>query len=205
LRAAEEKRLRDLEHLKHLELDMDLRVGTRTRSFQAAAIGIVYGVLPVAVEQLVDRNVMPWTHWTNLFIALDYTLLMAAGFWWARQTLLSTELNRRYLRAMSSLTGMFWVVALSGWMLDIAPPAIANLDLLVAGFFCAVLAATLDRRLGGAALIYLLAFWGAATWPDHVLKWQGAGNFLACWAVAYVWRPTQGFIDARTVKLGVRY
>lgn len=202
LRTERERKAAEIKELQRLELEMDLRVGAKTRSLYAALIGVLYAAVPLLIGTGSRLGWFQWSHWTNLIVALDYTTVLLVGVWLARETMGKTEVNRRYVRALFSLAGFFWVLALAGWLLALTPQQVFTIDLAALFLFLLVLAATIDRRLGAAALVYLLAFWAGATWPQQLPEAAAAGNFLACMVVSWVWRPAAGWIDARKVPPG---
>jgi serine/threonine-protein kinase len=102
---AEAERAQQAARLVELEKHHDIRTGMRTRTFMAALMGLLWTGLPIAGgEWLAARYEWAAVSYTTLS-AVTYAciaLLLGLGYW-ARESMMSTPMNRRFFGAIVAL------------------------------------------------------------------------------------------------------
>ena len=200
LRILEAQKAADLALLHKMERDADPAIGSRTRAFLSLVMGVVYAALPLGIRFGISRGWCSHSHAVNLFVAFAYSVLLVLGYFWARDTLNRTEINRRFVRAMAVLSVAFWVSALGGWQMGVTPGQALTNTMLLAALFLGVMGATLDARLLVAPMPWVVAYLAATRWPQHVFELAAAGNLVGSFAAAAAWKPGKDYVDAR--KMG---
>ena len=182
--------------LREMERELDIQTGTRTRAFLTLVIALIYGALPAIAGYAISRGWMTWGHEHNIFLAADFTGLIASLGWWARDTLDSTEVNRRIARGLGGVAGADILLTAYGYWMDAPPTLVLSMAMVLFFNYWAMMAANIDKRLYVAALIYVVALVVCAAWPAHLFYWLAAGNFTSCMYVAWVWRPGNDYVRA---------
>lgn len=155
LRAQLEARAQERERLEQLSRDNDARFGQRTRWFGIMMLGGTWSLSPLAAARW-----MPVPGSVAELAGLPFALaLLAAGFgYWARESLLSTSYNRKFI-ACVGMSFVFQLIIYLGGLLSGATVA----QMLVPPFFLwfvmlSLISIALESRLWPAALGYLAAF-----------------------------------------------
>jgi len=170
-------------------IDMDLRYGSRTRAFVAIIIAVVFGGLALISSLLMRSGWSEASHVTNLGTGVAFVVLLIGLQRWARETLTSTDFNRRVVRGLLQISVVNLVLIGSAWAAGWPPIATVQLQQLLFGAFLATAGAALDTRLTWASAGYLTTFVVAMCWPDWALESMAVGHLVSGASIAWIWRP----------------
>jgi serine/threonine-protein kinase len=183
--AAEDRRRAALEHMRR---ELDFSIGTRTRTFITAVLGTLFVVLPT-IAAVVPNH--PMRAYPELYSTAFLVIILLFG-WWARQSLMSTAVNRRMFLTIAL---MFAVQsALVGGALRFGM-SLAEVELLMVVIWTVTglnFAIGVDRRLTPAVIGYLIVFGMCVAWPAQRLYWIVLGNLTFTINAVWVWRPRDG-------------
>ena len=179
--------------LARLGREHDLSIGTRTRVFLIAVIGVLFTIDPLVAGLVPDMQLA--SHRELLVFAVTSLSVVALLGLWARETLGSTLVNRRLAGMTLLLFAMQLALALGGWALAIPVASIQVVFLLVYATVVSGIAIAIDRQLWPSAVGYLVAFAVAAWRPQWRMFLMSAAdlvvtiNALRRWWPASLW-PT---------------
>ncbi|MCO4763416.1 MAG: serine/threonine protein kinase [Myxococcales bacterium] len=177
------------EKLAHMQQQLDVRIGGRTRSFLAMVLGIVFGGLPAVFAYLEWQGRFVLEHGDNLRTSGAFVLTCFAGAVWARETLTKTLFNRRVTLSLFAVAIANFLVAWASYQLALAPHVMPAMSMLVCALYAAMFAVHLDHRMIASMVTYLVAFVGAIFIPEAALTWIAIGHSVACGSIAWLWRP----------------
>ncbi len=184
-------------------IDMDLRYGSRTRAFVAIIIAVVFGGLALLSSLSVRMGWSEANHATNLGVGITFIVLLIGLRLWARETLTSTDFNRRVVRGLLHISVVNLLLIGSAWAAGWPPIATVQLQQLLFGAFLATAGATLDTRLTWASAGYLATFVVAMLKPAWALEMMGVGHLVSGAVIAWIWRPERlrGDYDGNALAL----
>jgi len=192
---------RQREELARLGRQLDVKVGTRTRSFFSVVLGAVFTVLPL-VGAVWDRAAIHSPTQMAQLSAGFLVAVLALGFW-ARDSMTKTLINRRVFA-----TVVFLFIAQIALMLGAGVAEVDPVDLqvlLLFFWFCiaGMAALAIDLRLVPCAVGYLIGFGVAAARPEYTLYAMSASNLLLTINAVTIWRPSSwGYTDEERLALG---
>ena len=180
---AKAKRAAELEEFGE---KFDPKVGTRTRTFLIVTLGILYTVTPLVIY-FMDWTLTPLRFWE---FGLAGCVLITSLVVWARDTLTTTEFNRRV--AIAGIFSFFsQQVAISGVWIIGGNFATMGLAALFSWFsFTAVVAIAVAPWFALPSAGYLAAFFITARWPSEFALTIAVANFLFAVGGYLSWGPS---------------
>ena len=176
---------RDAAEATRLLADHDPGAGIRTRAFLSLVLGLLITLAPMGAH-LFHRDA------TMVEVAVGTTLVMAAmaGMWvWARDSLSKSLLNRSMIRGLIATPAVHLAMIGGASLLGLDAATVVVFFPLNAAIITALFAIILDAWLAIPGAVYLLAFFGAASFP--ALRWvilSGANAALLA-TVLLRWGP----------------
>jgi hypothetical protein len=187
------KEAREAELLQ-LERAHDVKLGTRTRTFLSALLGVMFTSLPLAGAfhpAWRPSSAAAIAFWSGMFLAV----VLGLGVW-ARHSMMRTLFNRRVFAFVVACFVLQLALALGASIADLQPPLLE----VVLIFEWLVLAATstiaIDRRLFPTAIGYFAAFLVAARWASAVPFAEAGSNFVLMVNAIFIWRPEKWQMSA---------
>jgi eukaryotic-like serine/threonine-protein kinase len=156
----------ELRQLRTRDADLDPRTGQRTRVFLTGLMGVLWILAPLPAALSPDAA---WLQSTPLYLAtpvlfLGVALCLAV---WARESMLSTEFNRRAgAMVFIALSGQL-VMTVAAWQLGVPHTDMLPLFMVLWATVSAAFSVTVEPR-----------------------GWIFTAGFLAASAVSVVWPPT---------------
>jgi len=200
LQEQEEERRRR-EALEQLGKQLDVKVGTRTRTFISVVLGVAFTIFPLlgATWDRIDMT----SHLQMIQVSAGFLVgVLLLGFW-ARDSLMKTLINRRVFSTITFLFIAHIVLYLGAAAADVDPLDVRVLVLFVWFCFAGMAALTIDMRLLPCTAGYLVAFFVASVRPELALYAMSGSNLLLTINAAVVWRPTTwGYSNEERVALG---
>jgi serine/threonine-protein kinase len=184
-RAAEEERLR------HLEEDLDPRVGSRTRSFLALVFGVEWTLSPLFAWWYVLRGGHGTYFATVILPAVVYLAIAGLAYAWARETLTKTLLNRR----VSQTLGLYFIghifLGVGGWFIGVSSLQMHVLLLFSWALTHTLLAVWAERWFALPAAVSGISFIVASAFPGLVYPLMSLCNLVLTVVLVKVWLPEQ--------------
>ncbi len=167
----------------------DASVGMRTRAFLAVLMGTVFVGLPAYGyfnQEIYGSD--------GMMIYFPLVMLLATGLLtlWARESLLSTAINRRL---MASMAVMFAIETVFGWSFRHLGIEVATQQLVhvvVASLVTGLLAIHTERWMAVPAVGYVLVLIGSALWLPGRFLLFALGSVVLTVTLVAVWRPADG-------------
>lgn len=190
LKARIEARRQELEALRALQQGRNLDLGRRTRAFLMVLIGLGGGGLPLFAAWRIHAG-LPVDY---SFYYLGTALKVLAGavlVFWARDSLSRTQINRQ-LTAIMFLLG--FVELLYRYFAEQLGRTLEQglwVDFATYFLVATTVAITVDRRLLGCALFYVIGALLSAAAPEQIHLWLGLSHLGGSLLAAYVWRPAR--------------
>ncbi len=191
LERREEEERRRVERLRQMEQDLDPSVGLRTRAFMMLSLAVLYSAMPLVMGFLERRGLAKFDLWM-LGASLSTFALFAAGFYyWARDTLRKTLVNRSLVASMFTLVASLAVFLGGCALLGVDAHMAMPLIYLIFAVALGQVAANIDRRIFPAAAVFALTFILSALFRGAMFEIVSAGNLAGCLCAALAWRPGQ--------------
>ncbi|TNE45022.1 MAG: hypothetical protein EP343_27505 [Deltaproteobacteria bacterium] len=182
------------EHVKTLErlaYETDLRVGATPRRLVVAALGLIWGVLPLLMH---FGQTMKWykpDHTDFLIMNSMFGGILILATLFGHRSLLRNEANRRIMKLLGLLVIVFFIQRVAVLTLEIPFPKTVILEFVIFFLFIGVLAIFYDRMLFHAAGLYVLSFCSAIFWPDYVFVFMSIAHFFGMTTLAWLWSSDQ--------------
>lgn len=179
----------ELATLRRSQQERDLQTGSRARSRYAFAIAALVVLFPLPVTIAERIGWYQASSQASVRFAALFFVLVAGGVWLGRRTLLANRANRSIVFAVMvalAARGGFRVIG-NHWGLHLK--RMVSYDLALLCVVMAMLAVLVDRRLGIAAGVYLVACALAVAAPPWSLLTLSVANVVALVIVGLVWRP----------------
>ncbi|MDF1663513.1 MAG: serine/threonine-protein kinase [Planctomycetota bacterium] len=190
--------LRKQEELERLQKDTDLETGSFARSLLSAFMAIVYTIFPIIIGSLHRQGVVfpPW-----LFIAFSLAFLMCLSpVFLLKKMGFDNEVNRKIARSLFVAFIAMFVHRFVGSSLGLDFVDILNQEMIIFGLVLSLMAATIDKRIAPAGLVYFVLAPTAIYFDYWVPEIYGIANGLACAIVAYAWSPVKTCDEAEKLK-----
>ena len=144
--------------LAKLSDEHDPTIGRRTRWFVATVFGLVWTVVPLALQIGMDRGFFELTFEAEISFTLLLTALLCGLGFWARESLLKTAMNRTVVFGAGLAIGADLVNHLVGWIDGRPITEAAHESFLAWGSILAMIAFGYDRRMFPAAAAFFVAY-----------------------------------------------
>lgn len=201
-RAAEKQRLARLEKL---DAALDPSTGRRTRFTIAALAGIYWTLMPELSGWYESRQTdVTQTHVYLFTIAIMVPPVLL--YVWGRESMTKTMVNRRIV-AMGAImfASVFAMEVGAGVLLGLSYVQMTVVQLLLYFLCASQLAVHIDKRLWPSAIVYLVAFFVAAAYPE--LRWHlvAAADFLLLVNFVAAWGRTSDDVAYAVARVRKRF
>lgn len=186
------------EELERLQKDNDLETGSLARSLFSAFMAIIYTVFPIFIGSL-HREGYEFPAWLFIAFSLAFLVCLIPVFLLKKMGF-DNEINRKIARSLfvAFIAMLVHRVVGSGLELDFVD--VLNQEMLIFGIVLSLMAATIDKRMAPAGLVYFVLAPVAVYFNYWVPEIYGTANGLACAIVAYVWSPAKTCDEAEKLK-----
>jgi hypothetical protein len=162
--------------------------GRRTRTFLALILGPLFTAAPLVAE--LAPGFVPFTLRNHILFSLATCVGVALLVWWARDTMMSTVINRRVAAAAIFMFAAEAMLVVGFW---IAGSDVFHAQLAVQfmwGTCAAWLAIALDPWSSIGAFMFYAGFFVSARWPEAQLFSTAAANCAFMVNMVVRWRPS---------------
>ena len=185
---AKRKQQDELAELGQFRDDSNLAVGSRTRIFLISILGLLWTTTPL-LKYLWEFSTL-MTSYTGMSLVTGSFMIVTTGLWyWARDTLTSTQVNRRLSASLATLFPIQFILFAGGALMGMSVTTSQQLMIFVWTTIAAGVSVTVDLRFWPVAVGYALAFLAAAQWPEARFFAMSAGNGLLTLTAVYIWYP----------------
>jgi len=168
-----------------LRREHDVVRGTRTRTFVMAILGVFFTGVPLLVQIDPGGILFKTSYATHIAWSCGFMALVAGFAYWARETMMSTVLNRRSVVALQGLFVAQILLFATAWRLDISLLATEVLMMFLWVVVSGLAALAIDRRLAGGFVAYLAGFLIALPFPAQRFYIMSSANFVFTICVIY--------------------
>ncbi len=188
---AQRRQREELAELGQYRDDSDSSLGSRTRIFLITILGLSWTITPMLKHLwAVDRLLSTYLGMT--LITGFFMILTGALWFWARESMSLTLINRRYSLALLALFPCQFLLFAAGSLMDISIVQAQQLMLFV-WTMCAVGVVTaVDVRFVPVALGYAVALLVAARYPELRFFAMSGGNLVLTATAIVIWYPKPG-------------
>ena len=165
----------------------DVKVGTRTRMVLASGFGCVFTILPLVLEQFAVSRTAGYA--AHIAFSGVFIVLVGAFWWWARDSMSATLINRRMSATMMFVFVAQAAIAIGGWIGEGDPFALWTQNQALYFVLAGMAAITLETWLWPACGAYLVAFLVASHDPSTALYGTAAANAVFALVAVLRWRP----------------
>ena len=175
--------------LQQMANDSDLMVGSRIRRVAAFFIGLLWGVGPLLVYFFETQGHFWWGHVRFLYSNFGFATLLGIVVFLGRTTLLRSKANRQLISLLGILILVFISHRLTVMWLEIPFRKTIILEFVIFFHFMGALAVFFDRRLLISALIYVMALFASAFWPDYIFVFMAVAHTSGMGVITWAWTP----------------
>lgn len=184
------RRQAGLDELVARRMDLDPRIGQRTRAFVLGLMGLLWTMLPLL------SFVVPPPSRDMIFVwygAVPATSLLLLGLLsvWARESLMRTHVNRIIVGSLFVALGTQVVFTVGAVVLRLEPEHFVALVPLLFGMVAMHVALAVERRAVVVGLGYFACFLAATVFPKWGVELLGVGNFVLFVVVLVIWWPAR--------------
>jgi serine/threonine-protein kinase len=198
---AQARRAAEDERLRKLAVDLDPRVGGRTRVFISAVFGAAWVALPLVAWCAEWSGKLTLTHrmtvgWSAFFFALSLALVA-----WARETMTRTQFNRRVGLTLALYLGAQVMLAAGAWAAGLRPHTSIALVMFASSVTEGLLAVWVEPWFGVSAGAALASFLATTWWPGAALPLLSADSLILTLVVQLAWFPRQDLLKMRDQRV----
>ena len=188
LRAAAMEKDRERRALEDLGSNQDILRHARVRSIIAASVSVSWFLWFLLSGWLLRSGLVTLTH-PLLMLEVAVTLSLSGGVMWlVRDTLMTTQIDRRALLLLSASLGGVGVLWALCWQLGTTPQQSLTLSSGVYVFFFVAMTMVMERRLTWVTVALLPVAFMSVVDTTHVLEWQGFYVLVGGAALSALWR-----------------
>jgi hypothetical protein len=188
--AAARARTEQDERLRRLEEDFDPTVGTRTRTFLGSSFGVLWTLTPLAGWWYVMRGGAA-THAFTILLSAVFLVLGVCVFFWARETLTRTLLNRRLAKTLALQLIAQIVLGVGAWLGGFSAEQSQVLHMFTWALTEALLAVWVEAWFATPALFCAVSFVIVCARPRLLYPLMSLDNFVFTAVLVRVWFPRQ--------------
>ncbi len=188
--AAIAKRDTEQEELTRFRDDSDLLMGLRTRVVLILALGSVWTILPLVVHLIPEH--LPTMNYRTLLVSTFAMALLAIGGWfWARESMMKTNLNRRLSSAILALFPTQLVLFIGAAMMGLPSVQAELLMMFLWVVLISAVVATIDTRFFFLAVVDAGMFLLAVRYPEQRYLLMSVANGVLVVNALYIWSGQQ--------------
>jgi len=191
VKAAVEARAVEDERLRQMELDLDPKVGSRTRTLLAGVFGAMWTASPLGAWEYARRNGHASYFDVTVLPSLVFFALGLVAFVWARETLTRTMLNRRLAQTFGLIMAGQTILGAGGWLAGIDPLHMHVVFIFTWAMNHTMLAVWTERWFALPASVCALSFLVAAGFPGLTYPLMSLCNLVLTVVLVKVWFPRQ--------------
>jgi serine/threonine-protein kinase len=185
------KRAAEDERLRRLEGDFDPTIGTRTRSFLGGMFGFLWTVTPLVSWYLHDHIGVHTTYAAVIGFSVAFLGLGLGTYWWARETLTKTALNRRLARTLALHLCAQILLAGGAWLAAVPADQLLVLVIFSWTLTLTMVAVWTEKWFGVAAAVSAVSFLAASKYPRATFPIMSFDNFVLTVLLLRVWLRKQ--------------
>ncbi|MFO0760173.1 MAG: serine/threonine-protein kinase [Byssovorax sp.] len=174
--------------LRKLETDLDPAVGTRTRTFIGTIFGVIWILLPLGVW-IFELGGGSLSYAAPIAFSTALLLIGTALFFWARETLTKTQLNRRLSSTLGLHLGGQVLLAVGSWLAGLTVHQSQTLLVFSWALTQMLLAVWVERWFVLTALVCSVTFLVAARFPAALYPLMAFDNLIFTTVLVKVWFP----------------
>ena len=160
--------------LERLSADLDAGQGARTRTFVTAVLAVVCAVCPLALQIFGYQHLL--SHESLLGLLCGLTVLTGGMFFWARESMSKTAVNRRSAAATMMALLASLALQLGFWSLAIPVQSTLIFLLLLWALAFSIMGLSLESTAWVVVASYTCAFALSVWRPQWVLYWHTLGH-----------------------------
>lgn len=187
LREDRQYREEELDKLRTLAQDLDMRISSGKRGLFFIFLALVFGAVPLGTQWTIDATGYSPGHRLQILTGLGFSALVALAMALGRRTLMSNRANRSLFVVLLLGCLAFTLHRISGYLLNQEVVSILVQDTIIFSLTAAIGAVTIDRRILAVALTYLLGHFVSLALPAFIYLWLGLLNLSALAILGYVW------------------
>lgn len=185
------KQREELAELGQYRDDSNFALGSRTRIFLISILGMLWTITPLLRYTWRFESLL--SNYLGMAAITSFFMLFTIGLWyWARETLSKTLINRRFSLALLTLFPCQFLLFAAGSMMEMSVVQAQQLMLFVWTMVSAGVVAGVDLRFLPAAIGYAAAFLIAAKYPEARFLAMSAGNAVLTVTAVVLWYPKPG-------------
>ena len=198
------KRAEEDDRLRKLEQDMDPSVGTRTRMFLGAMLGVFWTIVSI-IGVVHDARGGQISHLSPIIFSAAFLFLGIAMYGWARESLTKTLLNRRISLTLAlHLIGQI-ILTTGGWLLGITPTQNLVLYIFTWALTETLLAIWVETWFAVPAVVCAVSFLLVSAYPKAVHPIMCVDNIVLTIMIVKYWLPKQDIETVRQRREEIRH
>ncbi len=188
---AQRKQREELAELEKYRDDSNFALGSRTRILLILILGLLWTITPLLKYTWKFEQML--SNYAGMVSITGFFMLLSIALWfWARDTLSKTLVNRRFSLALVTLFPCQFLLFGAGYLMDMPAVQAQQLMLFVWTVVSAGLVSTVDLRFMPVAVGYAVAFVVAAVFPDARFLAMSGGNLVLTVTAVVLWYPKPG-------------
>ena len=182
----------ELERLKKMEKQLDLKTAMTSRSIVVAVIGVLW-TISTLLFIWAREEVGPFAEFTfaHFAVTLRSVVIVVVPTLLFRKRLFSNVANRRLMLSLYGLIACLVVVRYAMWQLDATLIVAQSADTVLYGMFAIAIGLMSDNRIALLSLLFFAVVALGVVWPALQLYFSAVAGLLFCLSVAWFWRPGQ--------------
>ena len=176
------------QQLQKIAENLNLRVGSKTRSILISLIGVCWCVFFFVMGWLSRNGYYEPSNFDYVFANISIAALLGLGVFFGRRVLFQNAANRSLVRLVYLAFACFILLGITGQVLGFSGRDSYIIALLIICLITGMMTIFLDWRLVGAPLVFFLALVASLIRPDYSYEFQGAADLVAFVWIGVVWR-----------------
>ncbi len=189
------------EQLEALDRDMSLDTGSRTRTFLAFCLGLLWTIGPLLRPALAAQD--PDGYYGLILLPTAFMCIGTGAAIWARESMTASRLNRFILATLTVVFTAELFFAMAAWRLGIPAAQTLSLTFLFWALAAAMIGIGADVRIAPTAFAYVAGFFLSLQLPAYRYYITSACNAFTTLYTVLVWAPPD-FLRRRVSSLGWR-
>ena len=176
-----------IEKLRELERDLDVKTGSRTRTFVIVLMGILWTLAPAVGYRLFDSSGA--SHSMAIGVSLLFLFVAGGLGLWGRESLLKTRLNRHMLGIILLTLSAQALLRVGVMLMGLESFQGLTLHFFLWFTMVSALCILVDKRFLPAAVGYLFGFFVVSAYPELLFPMMSLANFVLTANAVWIWAP----------------
>jgi serine/threonine-protein kinase len=186
------------ESMRATHRDYDPSVGRRTRWVVSVIFGFVWTVVPLLMWYANDAGIVRGSHLGQVAANLGLCAFGGVLFWWARDSMTSTAINRGIVGVMTAAFIAQILVSIGCWIAGIEEHLVLVLYMAVWTGVAGAAVATIEARLWPTMVALGICFLAGTYAPEYRHLLASIGNAVLALNTTFVWsRPEEDITEMR--------